>query len=162
MSNPLTLASPVTFPKGPGGSPDNLTALAIGQAKALGTLGTANVQYYDDYVAPIRIRTGASGVDPQGTVDLYLIMSEDNAVWTDAIDPNSGADQAALLITARKIQTIAAGANATTYYFDEFSIASILGFVPTFWSLVVKNNTLATFDVTVGNFYAKHSLVGYA
>lgn len=162
MSNPFLLASPVTFPNGPGQGTDNLTALTSGFALGLGVLGQANVQYYDDYIGPITIKTGASGVVASGVAKLYLILSEDNSHWTDNISPTSTSNQASKLNTARLVQTLNAGVSGTTYYFDEFSINSILGFVPSFWTIVIENLTGGTFDSTAANFYAQHSLVSYA
>ena len=43
MSNPLSVASLVTFPLGPGQLTDNLTGLPNGQAEGLGALGTTLV-----------------------------------------------------------------------------------------------------------------------
>jgi hypothetical protein len=34
--------------------------------------------------------------------------------------------------------------------------------MPTYWSILVYNQSGAAFDVTAANFYAKHSLVSYA
>jgi hypothetical protein len=53
-------------------------------------------------------------------------------------------------------------ANATTYLFPEFSIYSLLGFMPTYWAIVVYNQSGAALDATAANFYAKHSLISYA
>jgi len=92
MSNPLSVASLATFPLGPAQSTDNLTALPNGQAKGLGALGTTLVQYYDDIVAPIQIKSG-SAVSGSGTVSLYLVCSEDGISWTNGINPNSTSDQ---------------------------------------------------------------------
>jgi hypothetical protein len=53
-------------------------------------------------------------------------------------------------------------ANGTLYYFPEFSVYSLLGFMPTYWSILVYNQSGSPFDLTAANFYAKHSLVSYA
>ena len=57
---------------------------------------------------------------------------------------------------------VTVAANATLYYFPEFSVYSLLGFMPTYWSILVYNQSGAAFDLTAANFYAKHSLVSYA
>jgi hypothetical protein len=95
MSNPLSVASLATFPLGPGQSTDNLTALPDGQAKGLGALGTTLVQYYDDVVAPILIKSGNS-VNGSGIASLFLVCSEDGTSWTNGINPNSTSDQSSL------------------------------------------------------------------
>ena len=162
MSNPLSVASLATFPLGPGQSTDNLTALPNGQAKGLGALGTTLVQYYDDIVAPIQIKSGP-GVSGSGTVSLYLVCSEDGTSWTNGINPNSTSDQSSLIGSlASLMPMVTVAANAAPYYFPEFSVYSLLGFMPTYWSIVVYNQSGSAFDVTAANFYAKHSLVSYA
>ena len=63
-------------------------------------------------------------------------------------------------MTVSVLSTVAA--NATLYHFPEFSVYSLLGFMPTYWSILVYNQSGAAFDLTAANFYAKHSLVSYA
>jgi len=162
MSNPLSVASLATFPLGPGQSTDNLTALPNGQAKGLGALGTTLVQYYDDIVAPIQIKSGSS-VSGSGSVSLFLVCSEDGTNWTNAINPNSSADQSSLIGTLTPLTpAVTVASNATIYVLPEFSIYSLLGFMPTYWSIVVYNQSGAALDTTATNFIAKHSLVSYA
>jgi len=162
MSNPLSVASLATFPLGPAQSTDNLTALPNGQAKGLGALGTTLVQYYDDIVAPIQIKSG-SAVSGSGTVSLYLVCSEDGISWTNGINPNSTSDQSSLIGSLASLTPmVTVAANAALYYFPEFSVYSLLGFMPTYWSILVYNQSGAAFDVMAANFYAKHSLVSYA
>jgi len=151
-----------TFPLGPAQSTDNLTALPNGQAKGLGALGTTLVQYYDDIVAPIQIKSG-SAVSGSGTVSLYLVCSEDGISWTNGLNPNSTSDQSSLIGSLASLTPmVTVAANAALYYFSEFSVYSLLGFMPTYWSILVYNQSGAAFDVTAANFYAKHSLVSYA
>jgi hypothetical protein len=160
MSNPLSVAALATFPEGPAQGTDNLTALTNNKALGLGALGTAVTQYYDDNVAPIQIKTGASAVN--GVVSLYLVCSEDGSIWTNGIDPNTTSDQSGKLGQLQPVvPPIAVAANATTYTFPEFSVYSVLGFMPSFWAVVVFNQSGQTLDSTAGNFYAKHSLVSY-
>ncbi|HWS93831.1 MAG TPA: hypothetical protein VN306_15480 [Mycobacterium sp.] len=162
MSNPLSVASLATFPLGPGQSTDNLTALQNGQAKGLGALGTTLVQYYDDIVAPIQIKSGSS-VSGSGSVSLFLVCSEDGTNWTNGINPNSSADQSSLIGTLTPLTpAVTVASNATIYVLPEFSIYSLLGFMPTYWSIVVYNQSGAALDATATNFIAKHSLVSYA
>src|SRR5271166_471076 len=163
MSNPLSVAALTTFPIGPAQSTDNLTGLPNNQAKGLGSLGTTLTQYYDDNVAPIQFKSGASGVTGTGTVALYLVCSEDGATWSNGINPTSTSDQSPLIGSLPLFTpAIVVGANATTYVFPEFSIYSLLGFMPTYWAVVVYNQSGAALDSTAASFYAKHSLVSYA
>ena len=162
MSNPLSVASLATFPLGPGQPTDNLTALPNGQAKGLGALGTGLVQYYDDIIAPIRLKSGGS-VSGSGNASLFLVCSEDGITWTNGINPNSTSDQSSLLGSLPSLTPVMTmAANATPYYFPEFSVYSLLGFMPTFWAIVVYNQSGAAFDSSATNFFAQHSLVSYA
>jgi len=163
MSNPLSVASLATFPLGPGQSTDNLTALPNGQAKGLGALGTTLVQYYDDIVAPIQIKSGTAGVTGSGTASLFLVCSEDGTSWTNGINPNSTSDQSSLIDSLPSLSpVVTVAANGALYYFPEFSVYSLLGFMPTYWALLVYNQSGTAFDATAANFIAKHSLVSYA
>jgi hypothetical protein len=163
VANPLSVAALSTFPLGPGQSTDNLSGLPNGQAKGMGSLGTTLLQYYDDIVGPIQIRSGPSGVSGSGTVSFYLVCSEDNTHWTGGINPNATTDQSSLLSTLPALSPVlAVTANATLYILPEFSIYSVLGFVPTYWSVVVYNQSGAALDVTASNFRAQHSLISYA
>jgi hypothetical protein len=157
MANPLSVAALAAFPL-----VSNLQTLPTAQAKGLGSVGTTLVQYYDDNVAPITIRSGASGVSASGTVSFFLICSEDGTNWTNGINPNATTDQSLALAGLTPLQPILpVVANATNYIFPEFSVYSILGFMPSYWALVAFNQSGAALDATLANFYARHSLVSY-
>ena len=120
MSNPLSVASLATFPLGPGQSTDNLTALPDGQAKGLGALGTTLVQYYDDMVAPILIKSGNS-VNGSGIASLFLVCSEDGTSRTNGMNPDSTSDQSSLIGSLASLTpAVRVAANATLYYFPDF------------------------------------------
>lgn len=163
MANPLIVNTLTTFPNGPAQPTDNLTALPNSQAKGLGSVGLLQHQYYDDNVAPIQIRSG-TGTSPTGSAGLYLVLSEDGVNWTDGILPNSALDQSAKLINASSYQifSISVNVDATLFYFREFSVVSKIGYMPTFWAILIYNQSGANFDVTATNFRAQHSLVDYA
>ena len=83
--------------------------------------------------------------------------------WTNGINPNSTSDQSSLIGSLASLTPVVrVAANATLYYFPEFSVYSLLGFMPTYWSILVYNQSGSAFDLTAANFYAKHSLVSYA
>jgi len=152
------------FPYGPGQTPDNLTGLASGQGKVLGSVGDGSL-IFDIVVAPLMFTTGAGGV---GTVELWLALSENGGapptgIWSAGIDPTSTADQSAKLVDGqiRLLQSITA-ASATTYYFDEFALGSVLGFFPMFSCLVVRNNTAAALNATASNFSSHYSRQNFA
>jgi hypothetical protein len=158
MANPFNVAALTAF-----SLTSNLQSLPTAQAKGLGSLGASVTQYYDDNVAPITIRSGVSGVSASGTVSFFLVCSEDGTNWTNGINPNATTDQAGSLTGLTPLQPVlGVVANATNYIFPEFSVYSILGFMPSFWALVVLNQSGAALDATLTNFYARHSLVSYA
>jgi hypothetical protein len=153
------MASPVTFPLGPGQGTDNLTALASGQARGLGVIGTNQVLVSDIVIAPIQIETGASAA---GTVELRLIVSEDNSHWTDGISPVSTSDQSSLIKTApQPVSPINVEAAATQYWFPGFSVLAVLGYIPMFSAVVVWNRSGSSFNATASNFYAQYSTILY-
>jgi hypothetical protein len=162
MANPFSVAGVATWPNGPGAGTDNLTALPNNTAYGLGSVGTTTTQYYDDNVAPIKIKSGASGVSASGTASLYLVVSEDNTIFTNGVSPSAQSDQSAAIVLGPPLQQIQVTANGTTYYFREFSLAGVLFYMPSFWAVVIYNQSGAAFDGTAANFSAKHSLISYA
>jgi hypothetical protein len=154
MSNPLSVAALTSFPLS-----SNLASLPSTQAMGLGSLGTTLLQYYDDNVAPIQITSAASGVSGSGTASLYVVCSEDNTHWTGGVNPAVTADQSASLASLKALWTINVVANATIYEFPEFSIYSVLGFMPTYWAVVIYNQSGAA--LAASGFSAQHSLISY-
>lgn len=161
MSGPIPFAS-APFPNGPGQSIDCLTAMPNGVAYGLGQLGLFGTQYYDDNFAPLSIKSGATGVSLSGTVSFYLVASEDGTHWTNGINPNVKTDQSTLLIGLEPLSPVlSVTQNGTVYVMPEFSIVSVMLFMPTYWSIVVYNESGAAFDATAANFYAQHVLFSY-
>jgi hypothetical protein len=171
MPTTLQTAAPQTFPMGPGQGTDNISGLPNNQAKALGAVGTAAVQYYDDLIPPIQLTAGASGVSGTGAVSFYVICGETASIgtgpWTNGIDPNSTADQSSKLAGMTALSpTLPMTVNASVCVYREFSIYAVLGFMPSFWSIVVYNQSGAALAITTGtppntNHIARHSLVSY-
>jgi hypothetical protein len=155
------MPSPTTFPYGPGQTQDNITALPVGQAKVLGQLGVANTPLYDIVISPIQVMTGAGAV---GTIDLYLVCSETPGAggnWEGGVNPTLATDQSAMVSQLRRVKTVNVIASAATYKFDEWSLASVLGFMPMFATVMIMNNTNAAFNATSTNFIAQYSQVNY-
>ncbi len=163
MANPFSRGALVTFPLGPAQATDNLTSLPNTQAKGLGAVAgsVSGSPYSDIIVAPIQIKSNAAGVSANGNASLYIVCSEDDALWDGVILPNSTSDQSALLIGARLVQSIDVTVNATTYAFREFSVWSFLGFVPEWFAVLVLNNSGAAFDATAASFKAQYVLESY-
>jgi hypothetical protein len=89
-----------------------------------------------------------------------VVCSEDNTHWTGGVNPAVTADQSAALASLKALWTINVVANATIYEFPEFSIYSVLGFMPTYWSVVIYNQSGAA--LAASGFGAQHSLISYA
>lgn len=170
MANPFTYingSAPITFPNGPGQSVDNLTALPNGQAMGLGAIGAAGLQYYDDEVGPIKITL--ANTSSTGTISLFIIVSPDNINWTAGISPNAHSDQSTLITTYRNYggapfmisSPLNVQSGVLTYQFAGFSVTSVLLYWPTFYSLVILNNSGANFSATASQFTAQHNLIGF-
>ena len=147
------------FPYGPAQTPDNITGLASGQAKVLGSVGDGSL-IFDIVVAPLMFTTGAGGV---GTVELWVALSENGGapptgIWSGGIDPTSTADQSAKVIDGqvRLLHSITA-ASATTYYFDWFSQSAVIGGFAMYSCYIVWNKTAAALNATASNFAARFS-----
>jgi hypothetical protein len=162
MASPLAVGSLTTFPQGAGAGGDRLTSLPSATAYGLGSVNQSAAMQYDNNVAPIRIKTGASGTSATGYCRLWLVTSEDGTVWTDGVDPTVATNQAAKLVTAPLITGIATVANATTYYFPEFTVMSVLGFQPLYWAVVVENQAGSALDTVAASFYSRYLPIGYA
>ncbi len=161
MSAPVAPGTLTVFPKGAGAGTDRLTSLASATALGLGAVDQHSSYQYDNNIAPIRIKTGSTGTSASGYCRLWLVVSEDGTVYTDGVDPDSASNQASLLVTSTLVAAIATTANATTYYFPEFSVMSVLGFQPMYWAVVVENQSGHALDTTAASFYSKYLPVGY-
>jgi hypothetical protein len=144
----------------------NLQSLAHLAAKGLGSIGTGGTSYIDDACSFIKVTTGAT-VSPNGQIVLFLVTSEDGTNWTDGIDPTAtgaGSNQSTKIAAGSLnniVFRIGAGgqsqlAASTTYFFPGFSVVSILGFRPVFWSPVVWNVSGGALSATAGDFFGKH------
>jgi len=158
------MASPTVFPYGPaaqGGSPDNITGLAAGQAKVLGSVGIAATPLYDVTIAPIQVMTGTGAT---GTIEAYLVCSETPGAtgnWEGNVNPTLATDQSSLLPGLRRVQLVNVITSAGSYKFPEWSVASVLGFMPMFFTVMIYNNTNAAFNATSTNFNAMYSIINY-
>ena len=158
MAAPITRGTLVVFPQGPGETTDNLTSLGDGEAKGLGAIDSGAKA--DEIIAPIRVKSDAAAWAAGDKVSIYLVHSEDDIVWTDNIDPDATADQAAKILAAHHVQTLPLEANDTELWFREFSLFSELGFMPKWWGVVVFNQGVATgadLSATAGDHFAKHA-----
>lgn len=171
MANPyqyINPSGPAAFPYGPGQTPDNLTGLPNGQALFLGAVGTTQLQYYDDNIAPFEftLTTPSNGV-----ITLLIIVSEDGVVWTGGINPGSTPGDQSGQVQAYlnsgppapfQLIRVNTSTSATFYTTAAFSIAQVLNYMPTFWAIGIWNQSGSAFSNLSGQFYAKHNLIGYS
>lgn len=151
-----TFGSPVALPL-----LSNLQSLADGAAKPLGQLGTAATGYVDRTFT-LRITTGVGAVS-SGQLIFFFVTAE-NATpttdWTDGINPTAVVTQHTKITGAslsQVIYRIGQGQNttllpSTTYTIPQFSVLSVLGFRPTFLSIVAWNQTGGALSATASDF----------
>lgn len=158
------MATFFTFPFGPGQTTDNVTGLAAGQAKVLGSVGDGTL-IFDIVVSPILITTGAGAA---GSIDLFLAISENGGapptgIWDGGIDPTLSTDQSAKLAGGeiRRVSSISVQ-SATGYYFPEFSCPAFLGFFAMYYCPIIYNNTGVAFSATAAQFSAHYSRQNFA
>jgi hypothetical protein len=171
LADPLVRSAPTAFPYGPSGaSGDNITSLATTQIRGLGTISNSPVTspVSDWVVGPIKITTGTTPT-VGGTIELHLVVSVDGTIFTGGVNPAVAADQSTAWVaaiaadpnlTATQILTVTATSNVA-YYFREFSIVGILGYVPDYWSLLVYNKTGVALNATAGNHSASYRAETY-
>jgi hypothetical protein len=165
----MTVSAPLAFPLGPGQAIDNLTGLPNLNLKGLGHVGAAATGYIDAIVAPIFVRTAASGVSPTGTIRLFVVVAEEILTpsrFTDGIDPDAATNQISALGQAtagNQVDAITGGANglqaSTSYCFQGFSIKGYLGYTPTFWALAIMNGSGAQLSAVATTHYARYTLI---
>jgi hypothetical protein len=122
----------------------------------------------DLILPPWKITTGSGSVS--GTISRYLLLSEDNALWTGGISPASTSDQSTALTAmlaydnglAALIDQITVSAATTAYYFRWRSLQSMLGNVPHYVSILVYNQSGQALNATAGNHIAQYASETYA
>lgn len=95
----------------------------------------------------VKVKTGASGVAATGYVSVYLLRSNDGTTYDDG---HGGTDAAWTAKNAILLGSLAATANATTYY-ATFDTAQLGITLPEFWCVGIVNNSGAALDSTGGN-----------
>lgn len=165
MSDPWNRTSLTPWPFAPGGSGgDRITSLANNTTIALGIVSPTSVNApVGDILLPIwKLTTGSGSVS--GTFTRYIITSEDNVLWTGGLSPNSPSDQSAALdaylatdagaANAMIIDQLTVAAAGTIYYFRERFLYALLGNLPTYTSILVRNQS----GQALGSVSSGHSL----
>lgn len=174
MANPFTRGAVVTWQYGPAQSPDNFSSLAAGAARGLGVVnpGTPPVGLYRDIILPPWQITLAASPTTGGTIQRYLLFSEDNTHWPGNISPTSTSSQAAALAaailddsgfaTGTLIDTITVQSGTTVYYTRWFSLYALIGNMASYSSVLVYNNTSQAFAAfSSNNQVAQYALDTY-
>src|SRR5712664_2881181 len=140
----------------------NLLGLPNGWARGLGSVGTAQTSYLDDSCSGIWFGTG-NMVNPVGNILLFIVTAEEANRFTDGVDPNSAATQHTLIGQATQANLVQRFggpsfplAPNTRYSFNSFSIKSILGGTPVFWSPLIWNLSGDMLSVIIPS-YAVHT-----
>lgn len=109
-----------------------------------------------DAAVMVKIKSGAASTSATGYVNVYVYASADGG--TTYNDNATGSDAAITLVVppnARLIGVVNIVANATTYKAGPFSVASVLGYLPGKWGVIIENKTGGTLDATGGS----HSVI---
>ena len=168
--NPWNRGTATVWPLGPNQSPtDNFSGLSAGAAKALGVINPSPITGpFGDIIIPSWKITLASSPATGGTIQVYLLFSEDNQVWPGGLDPTSTADQSATLAGAlladsgfsagALLYTITVQSGVTVYQPRWFSLRGLIGNVPSYCSILIWNNT----NVAFAAYSADNQVANYA
>jgi hypothetical protein len=139
------LSTAITFLKS-----THLNSLANNAAIPLGTVDMSTNDYPN---AKVHFTIDLStDLDPGGTVDIYMLGSLDDTLWTDGIDPDSTANQSTNLRNAQKIVELKADGDMNTQAINWVcnDLSYLVGDLPPYWALMPKNNSGSAF-VSSGN-----------
>lgn len=117
-----------------------LASLANGASVASSAIDNSTTKYLSANIQ-IKIQTDPGAV-ATGTVTVYILRSVDGGVTYDDLNSN-----------AEILGVFNANAANTDYVFSVDT--NIVGSLPDFWKVAVKNDSGDAFDSTGGNFYCK-------
>jgi hypothetical protein len=98
-----------------------------------------------DALVQIKVKTGVSGINANGTIPVYAMGSVDGGTtYPDSAN-----------VDTRLIGIMNANASAATFQSNPMSVAAAFnGVLPQKWKIVVENQTSSIFDTTSGNHAA--------
>ena len=117
-----------------------LASLANGSSVASSAIDNSTDKYLSANIQ-IKIQTDAGAVST-GTVTVYILRSVDGGTTYDDLNNN-----------AEILGVFNANVANTDYVFSVDT--NIVGSLPDFWKIAVKNDSGDAFDSTGGNFYCK-------
>jgi hypothetical protein len=130
-----------------------LASLANGSAFGLAAVDNTTNQDLDAGALTLTIKTNAAGTSATGYVSVFLAGSPDGGTtWPDTY---TGAAAVLTLTSPTNLLPLGnmnAVANATSYKKTFASVATIFGYLPGKWGVIVQNNTGAALDSTAGSF----------
>ncbi len=83
----------------------NLNSLANNAAKPLGVVNFETNNAHDASLK-LKVQLAATGIDANGTLELYFIGSADGIDWTDGIDPVSVTDVSGSIVNADRLDVL--------------------------------------------------------
>ncbi len=106
-----------------------------------------------DTMLVIKIKTGASAVSATGYVNVYVYGSADGGTsYSDGVTGSDAGYTPTAPPNQRRLFSLNAVANATTYESDPWSVAQAFGGqLPDHWGILIENKTGAALDSTEGN-----------
>lgn len=173
MSDPWTRSAPATWPYGPSGSSgDHVTGLANNTTLGLGVFSPSVISspVGDIIIPPWIITTGSGSIS--GTINRYVITSENNTIWTGGINPNAGSDQTSLItaleaydsnaLTAILLDSITVSAANTAYYFRERFMYANMGNLPSYLGMLIQNLSGQALNATAANHSVTYCYDSYS
>src|SRR5580693_3290435 len=104
-----------------------ITSLADGSARQSTVVDNSTSLYFDALVS-VKVKTGASGVAAAGFVEVWAYGTVDGGTtYTDGASGSDAAITPTVPPNLRRVGTINAVANATTYIGGPFSVAAAFG-----------------------------------
>lgn len=117
----------------------NLNSLANGAAKSIGKI---NFNSNNAHLATLKLKVtlASSGLDANGTLELYFLGSQDDIDWTDGIDPTSTSDESSNIVDAIHIGSLHA-ATASRVVNQTIDLFSRAGNGYAYGAVVVLNSS---------------------
>ena len=159
------MAGNITYRYGTANQTITVTVASLTNSSARASTAVDNTtNLFLDALVGGKVKSAAAATSATGTVNVYAYGTTDGG--TTYSDTATGTDAAITLTVppnARLIGVINVVANATTYEFGPFSVASAFGGqLPASWGVIIENKSGATLDATGGNHFVTYQGVAGA
>lgn len=148
------MAGDITTKYGTSNQAITLTHASLGNNSArAGTAIDNSSNLFVEALVGGKVKSGASGTTSTGTVNIYAYGSADGGTtYSDSASGTDGAITLTVPPNAKLIGVVNVVANATTYKYGPFSVASAFGGVlPSSWGIILENKSGGSLDSTEGN-----------